>query len=99
MFPAPLELATLGTLIGVVLGVPLGVIGAVKRDTWLDQLSRVIALVGYSTPIFWLGLVGLLVFYGILGWAGGPGRVSIFHVDLVPPVTGMILVDSALDGQ
>lgn len=99
VFPATLELATLGTLIGVIIGVPLGVIGAVKRDTWIDQLSRVIALVGYSMPIFWLGLVGLLVFYGILGWVGGPGRVGIFYVDLVPVVTGMILVDSALDGQ
>ena len=99
VFPATLELATLGTLIGVVLGVPLGVIGAVKRDTWIDQLSRIIALVGYSMPIFWLGLVGLFVFYGVLGWVGGPGRVGIFYVDVVPVVTGMILIDSALDGQ
>ena len=99
VFPATLELATLGTLIGVIVGVPLGVIGAVKRDTWIDQLSRIIALVGYSMPIFWLGLIGLLVFYGILGWVGGPGRVGIFYVDVVPVVTGMILIDSALDGQ
>ena len=48
-------------------------------------------------PIFWLGLMGLLVFYGILGWVGGPGRVGIFYVDIVPSVTGMILVDSILD--
>ena len=99
VFPATLELATLGTLIGVIVGVPLGVIGAVKRDSWIDQLSRIIALVGYSMPIFWLGLIGLLVFYGILGWVGGPGRVGIFYVDVVPVVTGMILIDSALDGQ
>ena len=50
-------------------------------------------------PIFWLGLVGLLIFYGILGWVGGPGRVGIFYVDIVPSVTGMILVDSLLDGN
>ena len=50
-------------------------------------------------PIFWLGLVGLLVFYGILGWVGGPGRLGIFYVDLVPTVTGLILVDSIIDGQ
>ena len=99
VFPATLELATLGTLIGVIIGVPLGVIGAVKRGSWIDQLSRVVALVGYSMPIFWLGLVGLLVFYGILGWVGGPGRVGIFYVDVVPVVTGMILIDSALDRQ
>ena len=99
VFPATLELATLGTLIGVIFGVPLGVIAAVKRGTLIDQIARVVALVGYSMPIFWLGLVGLLVFYGILGWVGGPGRVGIFYVDLVPTVTGMILVDSILDGQ
>ncbi|MEE9335679.1 MAG: ABC transporter permease [Granulosicoccaceae bacterium] len=99
VFPATLELATIGTLIGVFIGVPLGVIAAVKRDSWIDQVARVLALVGYSMPIFWLGLVGLLVFYGMLGWVGGPGRVGIFYVDVVPPVTGMILIDSALDGR
>lgn len=97
VFPATLELATLGTLIGVFVGVPLGVIAAVKRGSWIDQIARVLALVGYSMPIFWLGLVSLLVFYGILGWVGGPGRVGIFYVDIVPEVTGMILVDSLLD--
>ncbi|HMB47270.1 MAG TPA: ABC transporter permease [Afifellaceae bacterium] len=99
VFPATLELATLGTIIGVVIGVPLGVFAAVKRGTWIDQIARFVALIGYSMPIFWLGLVGLLVFYGILGWVGGPGRVGIFYVDVVPPVTGMILVDSILDGN
>lgn len=99
VFPATLELATLGTLIGVFIGVPLGVVAAVKRGTWIDQVARVIALIGYSMPIFWLGLVSLLVFYGILGWVGGPGRVSIFYMDIVPPVTGMILVDSIIDGN
>lgn len=99
VFPATLELATLGTLIGVFVGIPLGMVAAVKRDTWIDQVARVVALVGYSMPIFWLGLIGLLVFYGILGWVGGPGRVGIFYVDVVPPVTGMILVDSAIDGN
>lgn len=99
VFPATLELATIGTIFGVVLGVPLGVIAAVKRGTWVDQVARVVALVGYSMPIFWLGLMGLLVFYGILGWVGGPGRVGIFYEDIVPSVTGMILVDSMLDNN
>jgi len=97
VFPATLELATIGVFVGIILGVPLGVIAAVRRGSWIDQVARVIALVGYSMPIFWLGLMGLLVFYGILGWVGGPGRVGIFYVDIVPSVTGMILVDSILD--
>ncbi|SLN67669.1 Dipeptide transport system permease protein DppB [Roseovarius litorisediminis] len=99
VFPATLELATLGVFAGIVLGVPLGVIAAVRRGSWIDQIARVVALVGYSMPIFWLGLMGLLVFYGILGWVGGPGRLDIFYVDIVPQRTGMILLDSALDGN
>lgn len=96
LFPATLELATLGTLIGVFVGVPLGVVAAVKRGTWIDQVARVVALIGYSMPVFWLGLIGLLVLYGNLGWVGGPGRLDVFYEDIIPPVTGMILIDSAL---
>lgn len=99
VFPATLELASLGVIFGIVLGVPLGVVAAVKRGTWIDQVARVVALVGYSMPIFWLGLVGLLIFYGILGWVGGPGRLGIFYEDIVPSRTGMILVDSAIAGN
>ncbi|MDJ0630747.1 MAG: ABC transporter permease [Rhodobacter sp.] len=99
VFPATLELATLGVFLGIVLGVPLGVVAAVRRGSWIDQIARFVALVGYSMPIFWLGLMGLLVFYGILGWVGGPGRVGIFYVDVVPSVTGMILIDSIIDGN
>ncbi|MHC0054616.1 ABC transporter permease [Actibacterium sp. D379-3] len=99
VFPATLELATLGTLIGIFLGVPLGVLAAVKRGSWIDQIARVVALVGYSMPIFWLGLMGLLIFYGILGWVGGPGRLDIFYEDVVPTRTGMILLDSAIAGD
>ena len=99
VFPATMELATIGTLIGVFIGVPLGVISAVNRGTWIDQLARVVALVGYSMPIFWLGLVGLLIFYGILGWVAGPNRLDVFFRDIVPYRTGMILVDSALAGN
>ncbi|GHE87704.1 peptide ABC transporter permease [Aliiroseovarius zhejiangensis] len=99
VFPATLELATLGIIFGVVLGVPLGVLAAVRKGSWIDQVARVVALIGYSMPIFWLGLMGLLIFYGILGWVGGPGRVGIFYVDVVPSVTGLILVDSIIDGN
>ena len=99
VFPATLELATVGTIIGVLFGVPLGVIAAVKRGSWIDHIARVVALIGYSMPVFWIGLIGLLVFYGILGWIGGPGRLDIFLVDTVPSVTGMILIDSLLAGD
>ncbi len=102
-FPATLELATLATLIGVALGVPAGVLAATRPGSWIDQIVRFIGLMGYSMPVFWLGLMGLLLFYGILGWVGGPGRLDsayelVFDFD-VPRVTGMILVDTALAGQ
>ena len=58
VFPATIELATLGTLIGAIIGVPLGVLAAVKRDSLIDQVARVVGLIGYSVPIFWLGLLG-----------------------------------------
>jgi len=96
VFPATLELATFATIIGVVIGVPMGIAGAVWQDRWPDQLVRVVGLVGYSVPIFWLGIIGLLVFYGILGWVQGPGRLGVFFEDMVPVVTGVILIDAAI---
>lgn len=99
VFPATLEMATLGILIGVGLGVPLGVWAAAKQGTWVDQAIRVVALLGYSVPAFWLGLVGLAVFYAHLGWVAGPGRVDIFYEGLVPARSGLMLVDSALAGD
>lgn len=99
VFPATLELATLGTLIGVVLGVPIGMVAAVNQGRWPDQIARVIGLVGYSIPVFWLGLMGLLLFYAKLGWVAGPGRISVAWQDFVTPVTGVILVDAAMQGE
>lgn len=98
-FPATFEMATLGILIGVALGVPLGVIAAARQGSRLDQAIRVVGLLGYSVPAFWLGLVGLALFYARLRWVGGPGRLDIFYDGLVSPVTGMILIDSLLAGE
>ena len=98
-FPATLELATLATLFGVALGVPLGVAAAANQGRWQDQVIRVVGLLGYSVPVFWLGLVGLLVFYARLGWVAGPGRLDVGYDDIVDPVTGLILVDSLLAGE
>ncbi|MGL4496686.1 MAG: ABC transporter permease, partial [Beijerinckiaceae bacterium] len=99
VFPATLELATLGTIIGVLLGVPMGVAAAVKNGRWPDHVVRVVGLFGYSVPVFWLGLMGLLLFYAKLGWVSGPGRLGIAFQDLVTPVTGVILIDAAMQGE
>lgn len=98
-FPATLELATLATLFGVAFGVPLGVVAAANQGRWQDQVIRVVGLLGYSIPIFWLGLVGLLVFYADLGWVAGPGRLDVAYDDIIDPITGLILVDSLLAGE
>lgn len=98
-FPATVELATLATIAGVLLGVPAGVLSAVKADRWPDHLIRVVGLVGYSVPVFWLGLMGLLVFYAELGWVAGPGRLDLFYDGIAPTVTGMILIDAPLAGE
>lgn len=98
-FPATLELATVATLIGVLLGVPMGVLAAVRQGQWPDHLVRIFGLIGYSVPVFWLGLVGLLVFYAQLDWVAGPGRLDFFYEGIVETRTGVILIDSALAGE
>ena len=102
-FPATLELSTLATIIGVLIGVPAGVLAATKPGSIMDMAVRLIGLMGYSMPVFWLGLMGLLLFYGHLGWVGGPGRLDSMYdmmLDMkVPAVTHMILIDTALAGE
>jgi peptide/nickel transport system permease protein len=95
-FPATLELATLATLIGIAFGIPMGVMAAVNQGRMFDHVVRVLGLIGYSVPVFWLGMVALMVFYARLQWVPGPGRLDVFYEGLVPPVTGLLLVDAAL---
>ncbi|GAB4169311.1 MAG: ABC transporter permease [Thalassobaculales bacterium] len=99
VFPATLELATIATIIGVLLGVPAGVMAAVHQGRLIDQVVRLLGLFGYSMPVFWLGLMGLLLFYGNLGWVAGPGRIDVIWEGMVEPVTGVILLDAMLAGE
>ena len=98
-FPATLELATCGIFIGVGFGVPLGVWAAVRRGGPADHAVRVMGLVGYSVPIFWLGLMALVLFYAKLGWVSGPGRIDVAFEYSVPRVTGLMLLDAAIAGE
>lgn len=98
-FPATIELATLGTLIGSLLGVPLGVLAAVKRGSFIDQVVRMTGLIGYSVPIFWLALLALVLFYAKLKWVAFPGRLDVVYEYSFTPVTGFYLLDSAMQGK
>ncbi|TIM49746.1 ABC transporter permease [Mesorhizobium sp.] len=98
-FPATIELATLGTLIGALLGVPLGVLAAVRRGSIIDQIVRIIGLVGYSVPIFWLGLLALVLFYARLQWVAFPGRLDIVYEYTFTPITGFYLLDALWQRQ
>ena len=99
VFPATIELATLGVLIGTCFGIPLGVLAAVKRGSLIDQIVRVIGLIGYSVPIFWLGLLALLLFYAKLGWVAYPGRIGIAFEYSFVPTTGLYLFDALWQGE
>jgi peptide/nickel transport system permease protein len=72
------------------------VLAAVYRDRLIDHVTRVVTLLGFSAPVFWLALMGLVIFYAKLGWVGGSGRQSIHYLDLVPTRTGLLLVDALL---
>jgi len=98
-FPATFELATLAILISTLVGVPLGLTAALFRDSFIDKIARLVALVGHSIPVFWFGIVGLVIFYAGLNWVGGPGRIDVFYEGLVMPQTGLLLVDSLLQKE
>ncbi|WP_374708570.1 ABC transporter permease [Shinella sp. CPCC 101442] len=97
VFPATMELATVGTIFGALLGIPLGVLAAVRRGSIVDQVVRIVGLVGYSVPIFWLGLLALLVFYARLGWVSGPGRIDVVFEYTFTPITGFFLLDAIIN--
>ena len=96
--PATIELASISFLLSVLVGIPLGILAAVKRDSWIDHVARFVSLIGVSAPTFWLAFIMLAVFYGMLEIAPGPGRVD--PIALLPPkVTGMLLIDCILAGD
>ena len=97
LFPATLELSFCAIVIAVAIGVPAGVFAAVKRGSWFDQITMGAALVGYSMPIFWWGLLLIILFSGTLGWTPVSGRISLLYY--FPQVTGFMLIDSLLSGQ
>ena len=97
LFPATIELSACAMLIALVLGLPAGIVAAVKRNTVWDYSVMGASLTGYSMPIFWWGLLLILTFSVTLGWTPVSGRIAI-QFD-IPPVSGFMLVDSLLSGE
>ncbi len=97
LFPATLELSVVAILFAIVLGIPAGIFAAVKRGSFFDQTIMGTALIGYSMPIFWWGLLLIIFFSGTLGWTPVSGRIDLIY--FFKPVTGFMLVDSLLSGQ
>ena len=98
-FPATVELATCAMIFGAFFGISLALLAAWKPDSIIDNLARTISLLGYSVPIFWLGLLGLLLFYAVLHWSAGPGRLDDLYAYTLEPTTGFVLIDSWLSGD
>ena len=96
-FPATVELALSAMLFAVLLGIPAGIIAALKRGGTTDYSVMGLALTGYSMPIFWWAILLILFFSVTLGWTPVSGRIDIAYD--VPPVTGFMLIDSLLSGE
>ena len=97
LFPATLELALFAVLFAILIGLPAGVIAAVKRGSILDHAVMGISLTGYSMPIFWWGLLLILTFSVELQWTPVSGRISLEY--FLDPITGLMTVDSLLSDE
>jgi len=97
LFPATIELSICAIVVATAVGVPVGVIAAIKRGSFFDQAVMGSALVGYSMPIFWWGPLLIILFSGILGWTPVSGRISPMY--FFPTVTGFLLIDTLLSGD
>jgi dipeptide transport system permease protein len=97
LFPATVELSLCALLLAILIGLPAGVVAGVKRGSVFDHGLMGISLTGFSMPIFWWGLLLIILFSGILQWTPVSGRISLLY--FFPPVTGFMLVDSLLADQ
>jgi peptide/nickel transport system permease protein len=96
--PATIELATVGTIFGVTLGVVIGIASAVWRNHPIDFVARTLSVIGVSVPVFVLALLGLAILYAQFGIGAGPGRLNV-RLSAPPTVTGFFTVDSLIAGQ
>ena len=98
LFPATVELSFAAMLFAIVLGLPMGVVAAVKRGTWYDQLLMGLSVTGYSMPIFWWGLLLIMLVAEQWGLTPVSGRIDLIRFDYDTP-TGFMLIDSLLSDE
>ncbi|TMG95444.1 MAG: ABC transporter permease subunit [Betaproteobacteria bacterium] len=97
LFPATIELAFFALLFSVIVGLPAGIVAAIKRNTVADYAVMGVSLTGYSMPIFWWALLLILFFSVYLGWTPVSGRISVEYD--VPATTGFMLIDTLRSGD
>jgi|HigsolmetaAR203D_1030402.scaffolds.fasta_scaffold00009_119 dipeptide transport system permease protein len=97
LFPATLELAICAILFAVVVGLPVGILAGVRRGKIADHTVMGLSLTGYSMPIFWWGILLILLFSVTLGWTPVSGRIDVRY--WVDSVTGFMLIDSLLSDE
>ncbi len=97
LFPATIELALCAIIFALVVGIPAGIIAAVRRNSIFDHGVMGVSLTGYSMPIFWWGLLLILLFSVQLGWTPVSGRISVQY--FIEPVTGFLTIDALLSGE
>src|SRR4051794_5712125 len=97
LFPATIELALCAILFALLLGIPAGIIAAVRRNSVFDHGVMATSLTGYSMPIFWWGLLLILLFSVQLGWTPVSGRIDVKYY--IEPVTGLLTIDALLSGE
>jgi len=100
-FTATLELIIVAEFFAIIVGIALGVYSAVKKNSWVDNISRLFAISGVSLPAFWFGMVLQLIFFKELGWLPLSGRVDTL-VMLEHPlhvITGFYIFDSLITGN
>lgn len=97
LLPATIELSLVALFIAMVIGIPLGFLAAIKHRKPADNIILSVAMIGYSIPVFWLGLLAILVFSIELGWLPSAGQISLLFE--IPQVTGIKLIDIVLSNN
>ncbi len=97
--PATFELAIAAMMVALIVGIPAGIIAAIRRNSWIDNLTMTGSLLGVSVPVYWLGLLLIYLFAVNLHWLPPSGRISVDQGFIFQPITGFYILDAVLQGN